>query len=314
MIMFLYIVLLFLILRFTVTLFNFLSNPKLGHYGRKFSDLVSVIITREEGVEQNLLDSLDKQDYRNIEILLQKDTESLTELVERAKGKYLLFVDEHLLLKAGLMNSMIYRMKVFELALLTLVPNRDFNGLIDRVLSPLPDMVIINLLPLRLVRLLRSPVFSAAEPKCMLFDANIYKSNDWLTEAEEKGWPVTRVGRLVKERQYKLEILIANRMLWYKTMGSANYQNDLLQSFGNNIFSALTYLILVVFGPLLMLLNFEGSFIALPLGLIFLARIMISFLTDQNPVASLVLHPLQMFSLTFLIVEASVKKLMTIGK
>jgi len=71
----------------------------------------------------------------------------------------------------------------------------------------------------------------------------------------------------------------------------------LFRKFGNNIFAALFYGLLVVAGPLLMLSNYEYSLLILPVGLIFLTRIMISFLSGQNPLWNVLLHPLQMIML-----------------
>ena len=72
MIIFTYVVLFFLVIRFSVTVFNFLSNPKLPSFGPAFTDLVSVVITvrNEESNLLNLLKSILAQEYRNIEVII----------------------------------------------------------------------------------------------------------------------------------------------------------------------------------------------------------------------------------------------------
>jgi len=53
-ILFCYLIYFFLILRFCVTLFNFISNPKLTKVSHQYHDLVSILIpARDE--EKNIL-------------------------------------------------------------------------------------------------------------------------------------------------------------------------------------------------------------------------------------------------------------------
>ena len=123
MMVFVYAVLVFLVLRFCVTLFNFLSNPKLGYYGKHFTEKVSVIVlssTKEPDVG-GLLHSIEQQDYKNIEVIVQQGN-SVTELVDQATGKYLLFISPGITLHYGLINNLIYRVKVFNLTVLSLIP------------------------------------------------------------------------------------------------------------------------------------------------------------------------------------------------
>ena len=71
-----YIIFSFLILRFSVTMFNFISNPKLTASPKHYDDLVSILIPvrNEEENIINLLESIESQDYKNIEIILLDDS------------------------------------------------------------------------------------------------------------------------------------------------------------------------------------------------------------------------------------------------
>ena len=75
---FIYLIYFFLILRFTVTLFNFISNPKLTNSGKKYDDLVSILIpARDEELNIiDLLDSIRNQDYKNYEVIILDDHSS----------------------------------------------------------------------------------------------------------------------------------------------------------------------------------------------------------------------------------------------
>ena len=61
------ITLLFIVLRFTVTLFNFISNPKLTRVNRSYTDLVSILIPARNEASNilTLLQSIHQQDYKN---------------------------------------------------------------------------------------------------------------------------------------------------------------------------------------------------------------------------------------------------------
>ncbi|HZX58046.1 MAG TPA: glycosyltransferase family A protein, partial [Mucilaginibacter sp.] len=69
------ITLFFLVLRFTVTLFNFISNPKLTRVNRAYDDLVSILIPARNEEENiiRLLESIRRQDYKNYEVLVYDD-------------------------------------------------------------------------------------------------------------------------------------------------------------------------------------------------------------------------------------------------
>ncbi|MHA4893124.1 glycosyltransferase family 2 protein [Pedobacter sp. PWIIR3] len=312
---FLYVVSIFLILRFSVTLFNFLSNPKLGHYGRKFTDLISVVVVGQPSKAGDVIKSLQNQDYRHIEILINNENSPLSELMAKVQGKYLLVLDQDTIVKNGLLNSMIYRMKVFDLAMLSLIPSKKSGDFKSNIFSPITELVLLNLLPLRLVRLLRSTAFSATDPRCMFFESRIYRENNWLDEEDQSVPAASRVSALIKERKLNSEILIANKMLYYnKDLNAAQYGDDLFQILGNNSLGALAYLGMVFFGPIVMFWNLPITILALPLGLVFLGRIMISFLTDQNPIINIILHPLQMVAMTYFLVVAVAKKIFTAEK
>ncbi|RZK82158.1 MAG: hypothetical protein EOO92_02835 [Pedobacter sp.] len=299
MIVFIYVVLLFLVLRFTVTLFNFLSNPKLGHYGKKFSDRVSVIMESDNYANSEFLA---KQEYNNIEILYVEQYGSVQAAIENATGKYLLFLDVGLAIQKGFINSLIYRMKVFDLALLSVIPNKKLFSLKDRLLGPLPEYLLISLLPLRLVRIFNLPSFSSANKRCLFFDRDLYMQNNWHQELAERGWSVSKMSRLVKERKLNAEILLANKLLYNsKPVNISSFARETFQHFDASVPGTILYLIMVMVGPLVMFLNFEMAFLLLPLSLIFLSRIMISFLTTQNALINVLLHPLQMLILTYLL-------------
>lgn len=296
MIIFIYVVLVFLILRFSVTIFNFLSNPKLGKYGKHFSDKVAIIINSLPGDADNgpLLQSIRDQDYQEVEIVVcpADHMEMIQEAAQNAD--YLLFLSPDTVISNGFINSLLYRTKVFDLALLSIIPREIPSGFAAHCILPLNDFVLLNLVPLRLVRLLPGQAFAVASDKCMFFNAALYRNHGWHAGRE--------VMKTVKAENYKVETLLGNRLITVpadpdkkKLLTAAG--NNLLLHFGNNPVAAILYLILVVGGPVFMLANYEYALLIMPVGLIFLSRVMISFLAGQHPLLNILLHPIQMIVL-----------------
>ncbi len=283
MIIFIYAILVFLVLRFSVTLFNFLSNPKLNNYGRRFTDMVSVILAPLQGEDISvLLDSLKLQDYQNLEVIIKADHEDEQLLADKAKGKYLLFLEPDMVVGNGLINNLVYRTKVFNLSLLHIIPTHQLNTAYEWCVVPIKEFIVLNMFPLRLMRLTSSPAFAMVNTGCMFFNAEDYRSN--------------------RSRE-RMETLLANGLLINNTAGANVQGRQLLQVFGNNSLAALIYLLLLIAGPIVMFIYFEPAFVALPIGLIFLSRVMISFLTNENPVVNVLLHPVQMTLLSWFLLK-----------
>lgn len=339
MFVFIYIILVFLILRFSVTLFNFLSNPKLGKYGKHFPDKVTIIINAETtGIRlQELLISLKLQEHQAIDVLINyidKENKEICEhfcsederfhIVEQSQadyrnpdqpslrtvvtGDYLLFLDADTRIKPGFLDSVLYRMKVFNLSLLTVIPTQQIDTFKQRLLLPLNDFILLNLFPLRLVRLFNSPAFSASGDKCMLFLSSDFMKYRWQ--------PGREAVRQVKEENLKAETLLGDQLISISPQSDQyifdQSSQNLLLIFANNSIAALVYLILLIAGPLVMLGGAEYQLLIMPVGLIFLTRIMISFLVRQNPLINVLLHPIQMVMLCVSLSNAIFARILTI--
>lgn len=305
MIIFIYTVLVFLVLRFSVTLFNFLSNPKMGNYGRKFTDPVSLIIKveKEKLEADELLASIAAQDYKHLQIIIQYGATPFS--VEEATGDYLLFLEANTLLRNGFIHSLIYRTKVFNLALLSVIPTQRNTGLLANCVYPLTDFVLLNLFPLRLVRLVNHPVFAMANESCLFFDAAVYRRFKWEERVKRSVSRAAEIVKMVKQEGLKADVLLGNRLIFFGERQSAPdfllFSGRLMLNFNNNILAGVLYLILVIAGPIVMAVELEPALLVLPFGLIFLSRVMTSFLSAQHPVPNILLHPLQMLALVLLL-------------
>lgn len=347
-----YIIYFFLILRFCVTLFNFISNPKLTKVSHQYHDLVSVLVpARDE--EKNiltLLQSVDSQDYQNIEVIVLDDHSSdetysfcagfaqkhplfkvmkgkplpngwlgknyaCYQLAQQAKGKYLLFLDADEEVENGLINSSVYRTKVHRLALLSLFTNQVMVTLGEKLVVPLMHYMLLNLLPLRLIYLSKNPAFAAASGQFMFFEAEKYHQYQWHEKVKDQVVEDVEIMKQVKQNHLKGEGLLANsfiRCRMYNSYQDAihGFSKNFLAPFNYSVITFLLYLVFLIGGPVLVGLTLNLQLFLMMLSLIVLTRIMISLSSGQNAVYNVLLHPLQMASL-IVVAHLSVTKYLT---
>lgn len=356
MIIYAYVVLVFLVIRFSVTLFNYISNPKLGYSVKHYNDFVSILIpARNEAANIiSLLLSIKNQDYENYEVIVLDDnstdeTYSICETFCKAdarfsvikgnelpkgwmgknyachqlslqgKGDFLLFLDADTQIKRGLINALINRCKLGKLALLSVYPNQVMQTFSEKITVPLIHFILLNLLPLRLVKLAKSSVFAAASGQCMFFDAQNCRKHHWHQQVKNKLVEDTEITKLMKQHRYKVETLLSNRVIYcrmYSGFSEAitGFSKNILANFGNNILSLVVYLALVIVGPIVLFFSNNVPLIVFFITLIVLSRVMISFLSGQKVWLNILLHPLQI-AFFFIIALASIKnRLLKTGK
>jgi len=347
-----YLIYFFLILRFTVTLFNFISNPKLTKTAIQYNEFVSILIPArdEEHNIFDLLESIRDQDYKNYEVIVLDDHSSdqtfklcsdfceknrhfkvvqgkelpkdwlgknysCFQLAELAKGKYLIFLDADETIAEGLINNSIHRMKVNRLSLLSIFTDQVMLSWGERIVVPLMHFLLLNLLPLRLVRLSGNPSFSAASGQFMMFDADNYKANQWHEKVKIKVVEDIEIMKLIKVSGYKAEALLANGYIhcrMYRSFSEAveGFSKNFFAGFNYNVFGLFFYLLLVVLGPMAIAYFLGIELVMFALSLIILSRIMISLLSGQSVWRNLLLHPFQLLCMIFISVQ-SVKKYFT---
>jgi len=329
----------FIVLRFTVTLFNFISNPKLTRVTRHYDDLVSILIpVRNE--EENiviLLASILKQEYKNYEVIIYDDesddntynvcaafaaahsnislikgtplpagwmgkNHACHQLARKARGKFLLFLDADDVIHPGLINSSVHRMYINKLCLLSLFPTQIMQTTGESVTVPLLNFLLLNLLPLRLVFLLKSPAVATACGQFMLFDAANYHENEWHELVKDKVVEDAEIMRQVKARKCNGEVLLANNMIhcrMYKGYNDAlnGFSKNSLALFNYSITALLVFILVLIGGPMIILMTLNINLIFFMAGIILLPRIMISLSSGQSAWRNIILHPVQMINM-----------------
>jgi glycosyltransferase involved in cell wall biosynthesis len=343
----------FIILRFTVTLFNFISNPKLPRISKGHTDLVSILVPARNESHNilTLLQSIHEQDYPHYEVIILDDDSTddtfgiceefvvahprfrvvrgqklpkgwigknyaCHQLAKLAKGSFLLFLDADEQICNGLINSAVHRMYLRKLGLLSLFTNQRMLTIGEWSVVPLMHYVLINLLPLRLIYLVKSQAsIAAASGQFMLFDAGIYHQQQWHLLVKDKVVEDVEIMKAVKAYGYNGEGLLANGMItcrMYKGYidGLNGFSKNFMAAFNYSIPGFIIYIILIIGGPLFIFSTGNVQLIFFMCGLILLSRVMISLSAGQNAWLNIILHPFQMFTL-MLIAYLSIKKHIT---
>ncbi|HEY8930121.1 MAG TPA: glycosyltransferase family 2 protein [Mucilaginibacter sp.] len=342
----------FIVLRFTVTLFNFISNPKLTRVMHHYDDLVSILIpARNE--EENiviLLASILKQEYKNYEVIIYDDesddntynvcsvfaaahanisvikgrpvpsgwtgkNNACHQLAKKANGKFLLFLDADDVVSNGLINSSVHRMHINKLCLLSLFPTQIMHTAGEMVTVPLLNFLLLNLLPLRLVFLLKNPAVATACGQFMLFNAESYRENEWHKLVKDKVVEDAEIMRQVKARKCNGEVLLANNMIhcrMYKSYNDAlsGFSKNSLALFNYSITALLVFIIVLIGGPMIVLMTLNINLIFFMAGIILLPRVMISLESGQSVWKNIILHPIQMINMA-VIAFLSIQKHLT---
>jgi glycosyltransferase involved in cell wall biosynthesis len=346
------ITLFFIILRFSVTLFNFISNPKLHRVGKQYTDRVSILIParNEAGNILTLLQSIHEQEYENYEVIVLDDestddtyavcsafaakhsrfkvikgsklpdgwigkNHACHQLAQQSDGKYLLFLDADEEVKQGLINSAVHRMHLHQLGLLSLFTNQLMKTPGEWAVVPLMHFILLNLLPLRLIYLVKNASVAAASGQFMMFDAAVYHKNQWHKAVRSKVVEDVEIMRLVKAEAYNGEALLANGMISCRMYRSHNeaiagFSKNFLAAFNYSIIGFLVYIVIIIGGPMIVIMTLNLPLLFFMFGLIILTRVMISLLSDQSPVKNIILHPLQMLNM-LIIAVTSIQRYLT---
>lgn len=241
----------FLLLRFGITLINYIAKPLLPlkqHPG--YSDKVSILVpARNEAPNLPLLlTSIDKQAYSNYELLVLNDasTDNTAEIIStyaaanpkcrlitgktlpdgwlgknwachqlasQASGKYVLFIDADVQLQPNFICSALHQIKTRNLALLSVFNDQLMHSWGEKLVVPLMHYILLTLLPLRLVYSTKDHRVAAASGQSMFFDGEAYRKYLFHQEHSKEVAEDIHIMRSVKSKGLKGSALLANGLI-----------------------------------------------------------------------------------------------------
>jgi chlorobactene glucosyltransferase len=241
----------FLLLRFGITLINYLTKPLLpvmqpgGH-----TDKVSILVpARNEASNLPLLfSSIEKQHYSNYELLVLDDasTDHTAETVSAyatvntrcrlisgktlpegwmgknwachqlascAAGRYLLFIDADVQVQPDFIQSALHEIKLKNLTLLSVFNDQIMYSSGEKLVVPLMHYILLTLLPLRMVYRTQDHRVAAASGQCMFFDAEVYGQHLFHQLHKNDVAEDIHIMRSIKNKGLKGSALLANGLI-----------------------------------------------------------------------------------------------------
>ncbi len=271
-----------------VTLVNSLTAPMLKNrpdVNLSESPLTSVLIParNEEKNITRCLDSLQKQTYTNIEILVLDDESTdntglkvneysaknpairlvsgkplpqgwtgknwaCQQLSDLAKGKILIFTDADNFYHPEAIKNSIMWMQRYQLDLLSAFPQQITGTLMERLVVPTFDLILYSMLPLWLTYKTKFPSLAAANGQWLIFDAQTYTTLGGHAAVKNEIVEDVEFSRLAKQKGFKI-LTVAGRDLIFARMYHNAHQ--VWQGFSKNAFGltghhTLTFFVLLI--------------------------------------------------------------------
>ncbi len=333
----------FLSLRTFISLVNLLSRLHLPEQKSHHAPKVSVLIParNEETAIGRLLESLEKQDYLDLEIIVCNDhssdnTEEILnwysggnkrlhwflgeklpsgwlgknfachQLAQKAAGQYFLFLDADVELNPDAISKAVAYFQGNGLSLLSVFPEQKMESFAEQISVPLMNWILQSLLPMILIRKSRFASLSAANGQFMLFDAENYRSNQWHLQVRNHNVEDIRLARMIKAEGYKIAVLLGDNDIFcrmYHRFDEAvqGFSRNIHEYFGGRRAVMLVFWFMASLGPFITFFASGWMFFGLFVLLVLLNRVFVATANRQNVFLSVLLHPLQMLSFTVVV-------------
>lgn len=344
-------ILAFTTVQLIVALVNLLISQSFPENRNPSNELISVLIParNEEKNIEYLLKDLQQQDYQNLEIIVFNDqstdnTEGILKqfaekdkrihytnssglpdgwmgknyachsLAKEAKGKYLLFLDADVRIRANIIEKMLTFAQKHNLTLLTIFPVQIMKTLGEKTTVPIMNYILLSLLPLILVRKSSFPSLAAANGQCMFFWAEGYKNifpHEILKNSKVED---IQIAKLLKRRKKKMACLtgkpeITCRMYNNYSEAVNGFSKNVIMFFSNSFVAAVLFWLITTFGFIAVYYSFSISLFLIYLSAIIFIRIIISVISKQPVLQNLVLAIPQQLTIGIFIFTAMTNKL-----
>ena len=324
---------------------NLLFKQQLKKGKEDSTKLVSILVParNEEKNIASLLESIQKLEYKNIEVLVFDDQSNdntgivvseysktdpriklipstylpkgwlgknfgCRSLAKQAKGDYLLFVDADVILEKDIIQYSIEMCGKNGLGLLSIFPKQIMCSFGEKITVPIMNYILLTLLPLIFVRISPFNSHAAANGQFMFF-----KTEDYIRKRPHetfKDSPVEdiKIAKLFKKKNIKIVCLgydkrVSCRMYGGYSEALNGFAKNVFMFFGGYSFLSILFWIVTTIGFIPMLFV-NIRFLILYLTILVLTRAIVSSASGQNAVANILLMPLQQLFLLHVIIKA----------
>lgn len=346
------IILCFTFIQLLIAIANIIFYQSIIKYNDSSNDLVSVLIParNEEANIGKLLADLQKQDYRNIDVIVFNDqsTDNTERIIRqftekspvtryinsaelpdgwlgknyachslsaKAKGKYFLFLDADVRVGKHIIKNALAFIKHHKLGLLSVFPQQVMKSPGEWITVPNMNIILLSLLPLILVRKSPLPSLAAANGQFMFFDAHIYRNIKPHLALRNNKVEDIEIAKLYKNNAIKVACLTGNDEITCRMYNSFKdavhgFSKNVIMFFGSSFLVALLYWLITTFGFFVILLYFPTPVFYIYLAAWIITRILISIISRQSVLLNLAFAVPQQISMGLFILTAFRNKLL----
>jgi len=314
----------FTLFQFLVVLTNLFFKDNLNSPDSNFNGLVSVLIParNEELNIESILTCLQRQDYKNIEILVYDDqstdrtgeivsqfmkqdnrikliesgglppgwlgkNHACHELSKRAKGKYFLFIDADVRLSKNIIIQTITTSEKHNLGLLSIFPIQEMQTFGERITVPNMNFILLSLLPLILVRKTKFHSLTAANGQFMLFKSSVYQHVYPHKKMKDSKVEDIEIARYYKESNIRIACTTGDERVSCRMYTDFNeavdgFSKNITFFFGNSFILAFMFWLITTVGIIVVYLGTGTGVFLIYLILFIVIRILISLISRQN--------------------------------
>lgn len=270
-----------------------------------------IIVFDDESTDNTVKVVKDFAEQDNRIVLIQSDglpqgwlgkNHACHQLGQKARGKYLLFLDADVRIETKVITSAVSYLKRFKLKLLSVFPTQIQKNFGEKISVPVMNYILLTLLPLVFVRFSPFKSHAAANGQFMLFDAETYRKMQPHLLFKNSAVEDIKIARYFKKVKLKIACITGEKRIkcrMYKTYREAlkGFSKNVFMFFGNLSLLAFLFWAFSAFG-------FIPVWLALPQFLTYYFAFLVSILLlyslvcRQNLVINFLLFP---FHLLFLI-------------
>lgn len=286
------------------------------------NEYLEIIVFDDESSDNTVKVVQDFAEQDNRIVLIQSDglpqgwlgkNHACHQLAQKARGKYLLFLDADVRIDANVIIDAVSYLKRFELKLLSIFPTQIQETFGEKISVPVMNYILLTLLPLVFVRVSPFKSHSAANGQFMLFDTETYRKIEPHLLFKNSAVEDIKIARHFKKEKLKIACLTGEKRIQCRMYQSFNeavkgFTKNVFMFFGNVPLLAFLFWVFSAFG-------FIPVWLALPQFLTYYFAVLGSVLLlyslvgRQNSVINLLLFPFHLLFLTTILGKAiKVKK------
>jgi glycosyltransferase involved in cell wall biosynthesis len=222
------------------------------------------------------------------------------QLSQKARGEIIIFVDADCTLAPWTIESALGMMERYGLDLLSSFPTQKLKGIAGFLLVPVMDWLLLSFLPLRMVYLSPHKSFVAANGQFMAFVRKQYDTIGGHKAVAAQVVEDMELARAIKIRGFRMMTALGGPSIsctMYTSFSDAirGFSKNFYPGFNTTPFRFSCMITMFAFFYLVpFFLVFAYTAVLIPIGLIYLQRLILAFTDRQNPITNALLHPLQM--------------------